>query len=197
MPIGRCHPLEVLVVFGASLAGATLNLAFGMLNHALALPLYFDSILTMVVTALFGLVPGLVTAASTNAVLTIGKAVLLPFVLCNACTALIVAAMRRTGKLESISSYLWMGLWTGLANAVVGSIISAFAFGGITSMHKIDELVSGFVVAGQSLVSSVFLAGALTNLVDKTLSALIAFPLVRALSPRWTRWRLQLTRPSS
>jgi hypothetical protein len=56
----------MLLPYAAALAGASLNFALGALNHAAGLPLYFDSIFTMVVAALFGLWPGLVTAIAAR-----------------------------------------------------------------------------------------------------------------------------------
>jgi hypothetical protein len=47
-----------------------------------------------------------------------------------------------------------MGLWTGLANAIIG------------------------------FLGSVFIAGLLTNLVDKTLGAIAAYGLVLLIEPR-------------
>lgn len=185
------------IALSCALMGAALNVGFGALNHLLGLPLYFDSIFTMSVTAAFGLLPGMVTAIATNTALAIGREVLLPFALCNIATALIAAVMRRKRKLGDVTGYLWLGLWAGLANAILGSLISAFVFGGVSQVHRIDDLVSGFVVAGQSLVSSVFLAGLLTNLVDKVLSALAAFAIGRWLTPLIRKFRNQPTSPSS
>ncbi|HUX42471.1 MAG TPA: hypothetical protein VMV83_14985 [Rectinemataceae bacterium] len=160
-----------------AIAGGAINYLLGSLVHLFRLPLYFDSIFTMVITAAFGLPAGLLTAFVSNAALSISNDILLPFMICNFATAFSVWLVKRRHGLSSLQDYLWVGIWSGLSNAVLGSIISAFVFGGITKVHRIDDLVSAFMIAGQSLVGSVFLAGLMTNLVDKLLSTFIALGL--------------------
>jgi energy-coupling factor transport system substrate-specific component len=178
IPAGR--PFRFFFAYTIAIACALLNFGLGTLDHVVGLPLYFDSIFTMVSTAAFGIGPGIVTAAATNFALSMANDVLFPFALCNVVTALITAYMRRRRGLDSLTRYLWLGLWSGLSNAILGSLISSLLYGGISNVHRIDDLVSGLVLAGQSLAGSVFMAGLLTNLVDKELSAIAAFGLVLA-----------------
>ena len=160
-----------------AVGGAAINFLLGSLVHVFRLPLYFDSIFTMVIASAFGLPAGLLTAFLSNAALSISNAILLPFMVCNFATAFFTWLVKRNIGLGSMQGYLRVGLWSGLSNAVLGSAISAFMFGGITKVHRIDDLVAAFTIAGQSLVGSVFLAGLMTNLVDKILSAFVALAL--------------------
>ncbi|HUX36557.1 MAG TPA: hypothetical protein VMV44_01525 [Rectinemataceae bacterium] len=168
-----------------AIAGGGVNYLLGSLVHALSLPLYFDSIFTMAITATFGLPAGLLTAFVSNAALSLSNDILLPFMLCNFATALFTWLVKRKNGLRSMQGYLWVGIWSGLSNAVLGSIISVFVFGGYTKVHRIDDLVSAFAIAGQSLAGSVFLAGLVTNMVDKILSAFVAFALRRPAEKTW------------
>jgi energy-coupling factor transport system substrate-specific component len=172
------HLKRTLWMGAVAVAGGLANFALGLGAHALGLPLYFDSIFTIAVTAAFGPIAGVVTALVSNAALSATNDVLLPFMLCNLATVLCAWLVKRRNGLRSLEDYLWVGLWSGISNGLLGSLISAFAFGGVTKVHKIDNLVSGFLIAGQSLLSSVFLAGLVTNLVDKLLSAIAAFALL-------------------
>ncbi|MDA8412037.1 MAG: hypothetical protein M0001_16810 [Treponema sp.] len=160
-----------------AIAGGLLNFGLGSLIHGLQLPLYLDSIFTIVDTSTFDLPAGLLTAFVSNAALSLSNDILLPFMICNFATATLTWLVKRKNGLRSMEDYLWVGLWSGLANAALGSAISAFVFGGVTKVHRIDDIVSAFAIAGQSLVGSVFLAGLMTNLVDKLLSAFAAFAL--------------------
>jgi len=183
---------RLLTIGAGALACGIANYALGFAAHALSLPLYFDSIFTIFSVAALGPVAGLVTAVVSNAALSATKDVLLPFMACNLATALCAWLVKRRKGLESLEGYLWVGLWSGISNGLLGSIISAFVFDGYTKVHKIDNLVSGFMIAGQSLVGSVFLAGFVTNLVDKMLAAIAAFGLGILVA----RTRAQSARPS-
>ncbi len=171
-----------------AIAGGVANYLLGSLVHALSLPLYFDSIFTMVICAGFGLPAGLLTAVVSNAALSLSNDILLPFMLCNIATALATWLVRRKNGLANIQGYLWAGIWSGLSNAILGSILSVLVFGGYTKVHRIDDLVTAFAIAGQSLVGSVFLAGLVTNMVDKILSAFVAFALRRPAERTRLRW---------
>lgn len=169
---------------GLVLAGGVLNVALASLAHAVSVPFYFDSIFTIVVTAHLGLPAGIVTAVVSNALLTATGQVLLPFMCCNVLTALIVALFRNRHALTTITQYLWLGLAVGLANGLAGSVLSYILFGGVTEVHGIDRLVMGVIMTGQALVTAVFWAGIVTNLLDKLISVLVAFflrPLMRSL----------------
>jgi uncharacterized membrane protein len=183
---------RILKIAAIAVAGGLVNFGLGFLTHVLALPLYFDSIFTMVVVATFGPLAGVLTALVSNAALSLTNDVHWPFVLCNLATVLFTWLVKRKNGLKTLANYLWVGIWSGLSNAILGSILSAFIFGGYSGVHKIDNLVSGFMIAGQSLVDSVFLAGSVTNLVDKLLSAMAAFGLLG-----FAEWlRLQSVKPS-
>lgn len=155
--------------------GAAANTILGTGVHFLRVPLFFDSIFTIVVAIHVGIVPGILTAVLTNGTLALTGQVLFPFVLCNIATALIAGLFRRHGGLETHTGYLWMGIVVGFANGVLGSVIAYFVFHGITAVHGIDRLVMAVVTTGQSLLTAVFWAGMLTNVLDKLLSAIAAF----------------------
>ena len=158
-----------------SFLAALLNVALASMVGAFTVPLYFDSIFTIIVAVHLGVVPALVTAVTTNGLLAITGQVLFPFVICSILTALIVAGFRARHWLRGHTGYLWMGLAVAVANGVVGSWISFSLFSGVTEVHGIDRLVMGVLLTGQNMGTAVFWAGVLTNVMDKLISALVAF----------------------
>lgn len=156
-------------------AGVTLNVALGTIVHLFQIPLYFDSIATVLVAIYLGLFPGILVAVLTSVILALTDQVLFPFVCCSILTVLITVGFVRGGFLRSLAGYLWLGIALAVANGLGGSIVSTYLFGGVTEVHGIDRLVVSAIAAGQSLNTAVFWAGMLTNLLDKLLVSLVAF----------------------
>jgi energy-coupling factor transport system substrate-specific component len=161
----------------AVVAAVAANVALATAVHAVEIPLYFDSIGTIFVTLHLGLVPGLLVAVATNGLLALAGQVLFPFVCCSILTVLVVQLFRTHGWLGDYHGYLWMGLVIALSNGIGGSVLAYMRFEGVTEVHTIDRLVMGIVVTGRSLLTSVFWAGMLTNLMDKLMSVLVVYLL--------------------
>jgi len=168
-----------------AIAAGGLNFLLAGVIHLLEVPLYFDSIATILVALHLGLLPAVVTAVVTHILLGYTGLVLFPFFCCSLMTALIAAGFRYKGWLVSPAGYLWMGVILALANGIGGSVLSYVLFEGVTMVHAIDRLVMGVLMTGQSDLTSVFWAGMVTNLMDKLLSVLAVFlvrePTIRLL----------------
>lgn len=172
------------LVYIWALTGGAANLVLGTLVNSTTAPLYLDSIFTIFVSVHFGLLPGLLTAVLTNTALALTGQVLFPFVLCSMLTAGISARMKTSGHLEHINGFLRLGIYLAIANGALGSLIAYYAFGGVTEVHGIDNLVMGLVITGRSFISSVFLAGMLTNILDKVFSSLLVHFVSQRLAVR-------------
>jgi energy-coupling factor transport system substrate-specific component len=159
-----------------------INFGLSRLGRLTTLPLYADSIATIVVSVYFGILHGILTAGVTNAMLAVFGPVPFPFVLCNIATALIAGYFARKSRLESIGAYLWMGLWISLANGLLGSIISIMVFGGRIEGTAIDSLTMGFYITLDSYFPAVVMAGLVTNLLDKMVSVFLVFLLKPVLA---------------
>ena len=170
-----------------TVAAAAGNIALASLVRAVEAPLYFDTLFTVVATVHLGLVYGVLTAIITNGTLAVMGQVLFPFVCCNILSAVITALFVRTNHISRLSDYLWLGIALGLSNGVAGSILAYFLFSGITEVHPIDRLVSSVIATGQSMITAVFWAGLMSNMLDKVISTVAAFLLQPRLA-RLARW---------
>lgn len=168
---------RIIRAVGVSLAAGLANFLLAGVVHLLEIPLYFDSIATIIVSVHLGLVPGLLTAVVTHVLLAGAELVLFPFVCCSMATAVIAWGFRVRGWLPDYPGYLWMGLLVALANGVGGSVLAYYLFEGVTEVHAIDRLVMGVLITGRSMLTAVFWAGMLTNLMDKLISVFAAFLL--------------------
>lgn len=169
--------LRPSVAIVAVILGIAVNAGLNAANNALALPFFFDSIATAVVAATVGLVPAVAVALGTNMLIEVFMGfpwTNLPFAICGVATALIVWAFVRRNAFNNIGNVLLASLLVALANSVLGSIVAAYVYGGVTGVG-VDYLVTGLVAAGQSIVSATFWARVPANLFDKTIAVIIAY----------------------
>ncbi|MFP4491661.1 MAG: hypothetical protein ACLFNZ_09305 [Spirochaetaceae bacterium] len=175
-------PLYYVVIVLSSVLFGVFNAFLGYANaHIFHLPLFLDTIGTLVSVSLFGLIPGLITAFVTHLTPDI-----FPFmaddymfwVFCNFASAVALWFFIRTGRFNSLLHVLLVTVVVTLANAVVGSAVAVFFFSGITD-HPVDYMMTGFISIGRGLFSAAFWARIPTNLIDKGIAVLIAFLLHR------------------
>lgn len=174
---------------GAVLAAALfVNCLGSIIATKITFPLYLDSVLTIGLTALCGLVPGLLCAALSNGILYFMDYTMLPFMSCHLITALLawlvfVQADRKNAArpmLERSNSYeieafLWAGVWSALSNAVLGNFIADLLFGARVNRQNAECTVQGVYVVTRNLLYSTYLAGFIENITDKMLSAVCSF----------------------
>ncbi len=158
-------------------AGAVANTVLGTLNRLLGLPLFLDSVFTAVLSATGGIGAGVATALLSQLLIQLALMVTesqvwgptLPFVICQLATALIVGSLAKTGSLAKPLVLVGGIFAVALANAVLGSFVATFLFGGI-NLHGADFVAAGLMLGGQSLLEASFWARIPINLIDKGLA---------------------------
>lgn len=165
-----------------------INYLGSFLAGLIAFPLYLDSVMTIVVTALCGLVPGLICAFGSNLLLFIFAHTGIFFSACHLSTALIAWMVFRTErknhpneKLLSADSFMWAGFLAAISNSIIGDTISTFVYGANTSIPQVDNAVQGIYVVIRSLPIAAYIGGTITNFVDKLVSATICLFIYRGV----------------
>ena len=163
-----------------------INYLGSFLAGLIAFPLYLDSVMTIAVTALCGLVPGLICAFCSNLLLSIFAHTGIFFSACHLSTALIAWLVFRTErknhpneKLLSADSFMWAGFLAAISNSIIGDTISTFVYGANTSIPQVDNAVQGIYVVIRSLPVAAYIGGTITNFVDKLVSATICLFIYR------------------
>lgn len=147
------------------------------------IPFFMDSILTAVAAAVFGPWQGLAAAIMTNALFEATGGFTgtnLPFALCGMATALIVSAFVRAGRHKGVLGSILCVSAVTLANSLLGALIATLVFGGGTHSN-IDDVVAGFALFTDSILSAAFLARLPINFVDKAIAVIPALLLAAAL----------------
>ena len=165
-----------------------INYLGSFLAGLIAFPLYLDSVMTIAVTALCGLVPGLICAFGSNLLLSIFAHTGIFFSACHLSTALIAWLVFRSErknhpneKLLSADSFMWAGFLAAISNSIIGDTISTFVYGANTSIPQVDNAVQGIYVVIRSLPVAAYIGGTITNFVDKLVSATICLFIYRGV----------------
>ncbi|MGB9591718.1 MAG: hypothetical protein ACPL1K_04305, partial [Candidatus Kryptoniota bacterium] len=162
-----------LVAFGASL-----NIVIGQMAQLIKLPLYLDSVGTILIACVVGPVAGMITGAFAN--LTLGFFFNYAFIFFIPVTLVIgfySGIVARLGAFKKWYTAILAGVVQGILAAITSAPIAAFMFGGVT-MGGTDFLVLYFRAIGKSIVESVLLQGIAADPVDKSLSFLVVFVLL-------------------
>ena len=175
---------------------AALNFSLGTIVYLVKLPIYLDSIGTILCALL--LAPsagaGFVCAALAALIGVMLTGLLVnPFLPWFAATAVAIAAVSAFLTTNGVATFrarpmpvlafairvILYGIVTGIVAAVVSAPVVAYLFGGVTGSGS-AFIVALFLKTGQQVLSAALLSGLTAEPVDKTLQVLFAALLYRA-----------------
>lgn len=166
--------------------GVAVNIALGQLASTIKLPIFLDSIGTMLVAVMGGPVVGGLAGLLTNLLWGLIKGPTAAFFAPVAMVIGIAAGLlARAGFFQIWWKAAIAGVIIAIALAFVAVPIRIFLFGGVTGSGA-DFAVAYLLKVGQTLFSSVLLTVIGTNLADKVITALITWGIVRGLPQRST-----------
>jgi energy-coupling factor transport system substrate-specific component len=164
--------------------GAALNLSLGQIAGLLKLPVYLDSIGTVLVAILCGPWAAIISGAVAN---TVGSITFSPpsvfFIPTVVVIGVFTGIMATKGIFRRWYTALPAGIVQGILAAAVSAPISAYLFSGIT-LSGMDFLVMFFRAQGESILLSTFLQGLVADPLDKALTYTLAWFIVKQLPRR-------------
>jgi energy-coupling factor transport system substrate-specific component len=162
------------------------NIAVGTIVQRVGLPLYLDSIGTVLVGVLVGPWAGAVTGFLANLVWTLSG--LFPQAVAWAGVAAIIGALAgafgKAGWVQTLPRSVVAGLITGVIAAILSAPIAAYVFGGVTGTGT-DALVAMFRSAGLDALGANLGQGAVSEPVDKVATYLVVWAVMMALPVRF------------
>jgi energy-coupling factor transport system substrate-specific component len=161
-----------------------INIVIGQIVMLLKLPVYLDSIGTVLVGLLAGPWAGLVTGALSNLIWGIWNPAYVPFFYVAAAIGLLAGIFGDLGWAKKLWLWLLAGLITGVAAAILSAPTAAALYGGVTGAGT-DLIVAGLRAAGASVIQAAFGQGIVSDPLDKVVSFLIVWLIVRALPIRF------------
>ncbi|MBA2628035.1 MAG: ECF transporter S component, partial [Gemmatimonadales bacterium] len=165
-------------------SAVAINLAIGFIVNQLGLPLYLDTIGTVLTAALAGPLAGVITGLVSQAVRSLSEGYIwLPFGLVQVCIALLAAIVARRRGFRSVGTSLAWGVLVGLAAGALSAAISYFVFKGVTATG-VTAVTLVLTRLGLTLPQAVTIASVGTDVIDKAIVFVLVGIALRALPLR-------------
>ena len=166
--------------------GIVINLVLGQPVSLLNLPVFLDSIGTVIVALLAGPWAGGLTGLLTNLIWgLISDPVAAAFAPVAMIIGIVAGLCAKYGLFKTWWHAILSGVLITLALSLVAIPIRVYMFGGVTGSGA-DFVTAYLLATGQSLFSSVIITVIGNNLVDKVVTALLAWAIVKGLPKRFT-----------
>jgi energy-coupling factor transport system substrate-specific component len=163
-----------------------INIAIGQIVVLLKIPVYLDSIGTVLVGLLAGPWAGLVTGALTNLIWGLSglNAAYIPFFYVAAVIGLLAGLFGKAGWAQRLWQWLVAGLITGVVAAIISAPTAAVLYGGVTGAGT-DLIVAALRASGASVLQATFGQGIVSDPLDKAVTFLVVWLIVVALPLRF------------
>ena len=163
--------------------GVAINYIGGLIASTLALPIYMDSIGTVIVAAIMGPWIGAFSGALYNIIsaLTGGNIPGALFAICNIGSGLIVGFMARYGFFKKWWHIIIATVLVALWNAGTGAPIAMVVYGGVDGNVGTNLMIASLQAIGQDLGSAAFWSRVPTNLLDKGIACFISWIILMKL----------------
>lgn len=160
-----------------------LNVVGGQLAVALALPIYLDTIGTILAGILGGPWVGLVAGILSNLINGIFSPNFIPFAIVGGAVGLVSGILSRKLMFSKLWKVVVSILVVTLVSIIIGTPIVTYVYGGITGTGS-TYLTAFMLATGQSMFNSVFTSQVVSEISDKGLSIIIAYLIIVAMSER-------------
>ena len=161
-----------------------INIVVGQFVSTLNLPIFLDSIGTVLVGILAGPWAGALTGLLTNLIWgLISDPTTAAFAPVAMVIGLVAGLCARAGLFRTWWQAIISGVLITLALSVVAIPIRVYLFGGVTGSGA-DFITAYLLAASRDLFSSVLITVITSNLLDKVVTALIAWLIVKGLPRR-------------
>jgi energy-coupling factor transport system substrate-specific component len=161
-----------------------INIAIGQLVSLLKLPIFLDSIGTVLVGVLAGPWAGGLTGLFTNLIWgLISSPVAAAFSPVAMVIGIVAGLFAKFGLFKSWWLAIIAGVIITVFNAIVAVPIRLYMFGGITGSGA-DFITAYMLALGRDLFGSVVVTVFTSNLIDKVVTAVLAWGIVKALPER-------------
>ncbi len=163
-----------------------LNIVLGQVVSLLKLPIFLDSIGTIIVALLAGPWAGALTGLLTNLIWgLISDPVAAAFAPVALVIGLVAGLCAKFGLFKKWWQAILSGVIISIALSIIAIPIRVYMFGGVTGSGA-DFITAYLLATGKDLFSAVIITVISDNLIDKVVTALLAWGIVKGLPKRFT-----------
>lgn len=161
-----------------------INIVGFQICQLLRLPIFLDSIGTILSGAIAGPWVGMATGALTNLVNGIFNPVYLAYMPTSICVGLAAGILAKSNLFKNIFTLLISGLTLSLVSTICSGIITALVFAGATGTTG-SVFTAVLLTAGNNILVSVFSVQIFQELADKFLSVIVVKLVISSMSIRY------------
>jgi energy-coupling factor transport system substrate-specific component len=161
-----------------------INIVIGQIVLILKLPVFLDSIGTMLVAVVAGPLAGALTGMLSNLIWALLDPLLLPWWPVGLAIGLVTGLCAKAGLFKTWWKVIITGFLVALTAAIVSTPIAVYLYGGITGSGS--ALITAYLLqTGRDLITAVFSTLFIVEPVDKITTALLTFAILGGLSQRY------------
>ena len=163
--------------------GIAINVVGGQLAILLKLPVFIDVIGTILVGALTGPLLGALTGLATNLILGVTNPTWIPYAIVSIAIGWAAGYSAKKGWFTNIKGLVFATLLIWFVTQITANPITVFVYGGVTGSGS-SALTLLLVKTGQALWTSVITTTLITETVDKLISVIVVYLLIKAIPNR-------------
>lgn len=162
-----------------------INIVFGIVSSSLKLPVYLDTIGTVLVAVFYGPWVGAGVGGITNVItsLIMGNPQAMPFLLVSVVIGLLVGFIAKKWKFNFFVALI-TGLILSVVAPLIGTPIGILVYGGLTGTVS-DVLVLFLKNTGMSIFTASFIPKIMNNLMDKIATCLLVYVVIKAIPKQY------------
>ncbi|MEQ6355309.1 ECF transporter S component [Lysinibacillus sp. M3] len=164
--------------------GVAVNIVGFQIANVLRLPIFLDTIGTILIGVVAGPWVALLAGLITNLINGIFNPTYFPYVITSVAIGLGVGYLSKGGMFKNIPKTIISGIVITFIAVIVSAPITVLVFGGATGSTG-SLLTATFLASGQKIWSAVFASSFIFEIADKVVSALIVYFIVRKMSDRY------------
>jgi energy-coupling factor transport system substrate-specific component len=161
-----------------------INLAIGTIVKALSLPVYLDSIGTIMATILIGYRAGIYVGVIGFVFMSILNPITIYFVFTQASIAIFIGILNKINFFSSSIKIVISGITTGIVSAIVSAPVIYYIFQGATA-NGASLVTTIFIKLGYSVSESIIFSGLILEPIDKLIQCLIVFYILKNIPKKY------------
>lgn len=163
--------------------GIAVNVVGGQLAVLLKLPVFLDSIGTIVVGALCGPLPGVLVGLGCGLINAISLPTLLPYTVIGMLFGVIGSFLAKKNMFNKIWKALINGVCIAFVSTCIAVPITATLYGGFVGTGA-SGIAAALMAAGWGVVPATFVSELSSEMMDKIICLIIIFFVLRAIPAR-------------